>query len=205
MQKLDLKKEYANLYKASANKYDVVTVPKLSYLMMDGEGDPNNSQQFQEAVSALYTLAYTIKFMIKKGELQIDYGVMPLEGLWWTDNMPEFSMEHKDKWKWTLMILQPDFVSSAIVAQAKDQVIKKKKLTSVNNVRLETMNEGLCAQTLHIGPYSEEPPTIVKLHTFIKESGYKLRDKHREIYLNDMRRTAPEKLKTIIRQPIVKQ
>ncbi len=205
MQKIDLKKEYPHLYKASANKYDVVTVPELSYLMMDGSGDPNNSQQFQEATGALYSIAYTIKFMVKKGEQQIDFGVMPLEGLWWTDNMSGFSMEHKDKWKWTLMILQPDFVSDAIVALAREQVIKKKKLTSVEAVRLERMNEGLCAQTLHIGPYSEEPPTIVKLHTFIKENGYQLHNKHREIYLNDMRRTAPDKLKTIIRQPIVKQ
>ncbi len=204
MRKIDLKKEFAGLYKASAKKMEIVTVPKQNYLMVDGVGDPNNSKQFQEAIEALYSLSYTIKFMFKKGEQQIDYSVMPLEGLWWTDDMENFSMEDKSKWKWTLMIMQPDFVKKAIVAEAKKLVTARKHVEALDQVRFEAMNEGLCAQVLYVGSYSAEPPTIVKLHTFIKDNGYKLRGKHREIYLNDMRRTAPEKLKTIIRQPITK-
>lgn len=204
MKKIDLKKEYSNLYKAPAKKIEIVTVPKLNYLMVDGQGDPNNSVQFQQAIEALYSVSYTLKFMVKKGEQQFDYGVMPLEGLWWTDDMNNFSMESKAAWKWTLMILQPDFITEPLVEKAKELASKKKELPLLEALRFESMEEGLCAHILYIGPYNEEPPTIVKLHDFIKGSGYKLRGKHREIYLNDMRRTAPERLKTIIRQPIIK-
>lgn len=204
MKKVDLKKEYLSLYKASAKKFEIVTVPKLNYLMVDGRGEPNNSIQFQQAVEALYSVSYTLKFMVKKGEQQIDYGVMPLEGLWWTDNMNDFSMEKKADWKWTLMILQPDFISPSMVEKAKEMAGKKKELPLLNTLRFETMEEGLCAQILYIGPYDNEPPTIANLHHFIKDNGYKLHGKHREIYLNDARRTAPEKLKTIIRQPMRK-
>ena len=202
MEKLDLKKGLSALYKAKVNKPEIVTVPALNYLMCDGHGDPNNSQLFQDVVSALYALSYTIKFMVKKGEMQIDYGVMPLEGLWWTDDMNNFSMDNKADWKWTLMIMQPEFITSAMVEQAREQTAKKKELPLLGNIRFESMTEGLCAQVLHVGPFSTEPPTIVMLHQFIEAKGYKLHGKHREIYLSDMRRTAPEKLKTIIRQPM---
>jgi|SRR6185503_6754377 len=204
MKKIDLKKDLAELYKMPANKISLVTVPKLNYLMVDGHGDPNNSAMFQEAISALFSVSYTLKFMLKKGAQQIDFGVMPLEGLWWTDDMNNFSMENKATWKWTIMILQPDFISKEMIDQAKELAAKRKELPMLNNLRLESMEEGLCAQLLHIGPYSAEGPNILKLHAFINDNGYKLHGKHREIYLNDMRRTAPEKLKTIIRQPITK-
>ena len=204
MEKLDFKKSLGFLYKASAIKPDIVTVPKLNYLMVDGHGDPNNSKLFQDAIEVLFSMAYTIKFMIKKGLQQIDFGVMPLEALWWMDDMKEFSMENKSKWKWTIMIMQPDFVTNAIFEQAKELVAKKKNPVLLKDVRLESMEEGLCAQILYIGPYDKETSTIIKLHEFIKENGYNLHGKHREIYMNDMRRTAPEKLKTIIRQPMMK-
>ncbi|MDR3693942.1 GyrI-like domain-containing protein [Mucilaginibacter sp.] len=202
MKKLDLKKDFAELYKVSANKISLVTVPKLNYLMIDGHGDPNNSAMFREAIEALFSVSYTMKFMFKKGEQQIDYSVMPLEGLWWTDDMNNFSMENKAAWKWTIMIMQPDFITNEVIEQAKQQAGRRKALPRLNNLRLESMEEGLCAQLLHTGPYSAEGPNILKLHAFIKENGYKLHGKHREIYLSDMRRTAPEKLKTIIRQPV---
>jgi hypothetical protein len=192
MKKIDLKNEYKELYKVSPKKMVLVTVPELNYLMVDGQGDPNNSHQFQDAVNALFSVSYTIKFMFKKGEQQIDYGVMPLEGLWWTEDVNNFSMENKAAWKWILMIMQPDFVTNTIVEQAKEQAGKKKDLPSLNQLRLKTMNEGLCAQVLYIGPYSDETSTIIKLHDFIKDNGYKLHGKHREIYLSDMRRTAPD-------------
>ena len=170
--------------------------------MMDGKGNPNNSKEFQDAIEALYPVAYTLKFMIKKGPQQVDYGVMPLEGLWWMDDMSEFSMENKDKWKWTLMIMQPDFIDRKMVEDAIEAVAKKKAPAALSKIRFESMKEGKCAQILHIGPYDQEPANIMKLHAFIKENGYKLHGKHREIYLTDMRRTAPDKLKTIIRQPM---
>jgi hypothetical protein len=141
--------------------------------------------------------------MLKKGAQQIDYSVMPLEGLWWTDDIHNFSMEDKSAWKWTLMIMQPAFITAELVEQAKSLVSQRKNVPFLNKLRLETMHEGPCAQVLYIGPYSEEPPTIVKLHDFIQANEYKLHGKHREIYLSDMRRTAPDKLKTIIRQPVV--
>ncbi len=204
MQKIDLKKTYAKLYKAAAKKSELVAAPTLNYLMCDGYGNPNNSVQFQDAVSALYTLSYTLKFMIKKGTQQIDYGVMPLEGLWWTDNMSNFSTLDKAAWKWTLMILQPDFITADLFEAARKIALKKKKTPMLEDIRSEQMTEGECAQILHLGPYSTEGPTVERLHVFIKDSGYELTGKHREIYLNDMRRTAPEKLKTIIRQPVIK-
>jgi hypothetical protein len=139
--------------------------------------------------------------MFKKGPQQIDYGVMPLEGLWWSDDMNNFILENKAAYKWTLMILQPDFITNDLVEEAKAMAAKRKDLPLLNNLRLETMEDGICAQILYIGPYSDEAPTITRLHDFIHEHGYKLHGKHREIYLSDMRRTAPEKLKTIIRQP----
>jgi len=204
MEKLDLKKEFAALYKAEVKKPAFVTAPPLNYLMTDGKGDPNNSPEFQLAVEALYSLSYTLKFMVKKSVLQIDYGVMPLEGLWWMDDMAQFVKENMADWKWTLMILQPDFITAELIREAKELVRKKKNLLTLDKVRFETMNEGICAQLLHMGPYGEEGPDIALLHNYIKENGYKLHGKHREIYLNDMRRTAPEKLKTIIRQPVIR-
>lgn len=204
MEKFDLKKQYKELYNVSANKISLVTVPKFNYLMVDGHGDPNNSIEFQQCVDALFSISYTAKFMLKKGAQQIDYGVMPLEGVWWTDKSNDFSMEDKAAWKWTIMIMQPDFLTDSIIKKAKEQAAKRKELQMLNNLRLETMNEGLCAQVLYIGPYSDETQTIINLHKYIEENGYKMHGKHREIYLSDMRRTAPEKLKTIIRQPIAK-
>ncbi len=204
MIKQDLKKEFSKLYKASATKMEIVDVPELNYLMIDGYGDPNNSPMFQEAIEALYGLSYTLKFMVKKGELQVDYGVMPLEGLWWADDMNDFMTGNKAKWKWTLMILQPSLITLELVEQARKQLAGRKQVPALDMVRFEAMADGLSAHVLYIGPYSGEPPTIVKLHDFIKASGYQLSGKHREIYLSDMRRTAPEKLKTIIRQPMRK-
>lgn len=204
MIKQDLKKEFPKLYKASATKMEIVDAPELNYLMIDGFGDPNNSPIFNEAIEALYGLSYTLKFMVKKGELQVDYGVAPLEGLWWADDMNDFMIGNKAKWKWTLMIMQPSIITNELVGEARKQLAARKQVQALDRVRFEAMADGLSAQVLYIGPYSGEPPTILKLHEFIKANGYQLCGKHREIYLSDMRRTAPEKLKTIIRQPICK-
>ena len=201
MMKIDYKKELKHLYKASVKKAEIVDIPQMNFLMIDGEGDPNTSQEFQDAVEALYGISYTLKFMIKKGELGIDYGVMPLEGLWWVDDMSQFSIESKDEWKWTLMIMQPEYVTTELFAEAFEQVKRKKNLIALSKVRFEAFLEGRAVQIMHIGPFSEEGPTIEKVHNFIKENGFKLSGMHHEIYLSDIRRAAPEKWKTIIRQP----
>ncbi|MDP4266576.1 MAG: GyrI-like domain-containing protein [Bacteroidota bacterium] len=202
MEKIDLKKEFSEYYTASSKDIKIVTVPDWNYLMIDGKGDPNNSAEFTNAVEALYSLSYTIKFMLKRGPEAIDYGVMPLEGLWWADDMNDFIAGKTENWKWTIMVMQPDFINKEIVDKAMAGLIEKKNLIKLPEVRFQDMHEGLSAQIMHIGPYSGVSSTIQKLHDYIKEKGYVMNGKHREIYLNDMKRTAPEKLKTIIRQPI---
>lgn len=202
MKKIDYKKELKNLYNASAKKVETVEVPRMNFLMMDGEGDPKTSPAFQEAVEALFSLSYTLKFMIKKGKEGIDYGVMPLEGLWWVEDMSQFSIEKKDNWKWTLMIMQSEFVTINLVHDATEQVKKKKDLPALPQTRFEAFSEGKAAQIMHIGPFSEEGPTIQKIHNYILEMNHKISGKHHEIYLSDIRKAAPEKWKTIIRQPM---
>ena len=195
MKKLDLKKDFAAMYKATA-KPAVVKVPKLRYLMIDGQGDPNTSKAFADAITTLYGLSYTLKFMVKNGPEAIDYGVMPLEAIWWADDMKDFMQANKAKWKWTAMIMQPAFITATMVKAAKAELVRKKKdLPSIALLRLEDMTEGACAQILHVGPYAAEGPTIAKLHAFIQENEKSLRGKHREIYLSDARRTAPEKMR----------
>ena len=202
IEKIDFKRELKHLYKPSAKKVEVVDVPKMNFLMIDGEGDPNTSAEYAQAIEALFSVSYTIKFMIKKGKLAIDYGVLPLEGLWWADDMSDFVTGNKSRWKWTAMIMQPPFITPGMVEQAIEQVKKKKNLASIDNVRFEAFAEGKAAQILHIGPFDAEGPNIEKVHQFIEASNLKRTGKHHEIYLSDMRRTAPEKLKTIIRQPM---
>ncbi len=202
MEKIDYKKELKHLYRPSAKKVETIVVPKMNFLMVDGEGDPNTSQAFQGAIGVLYPVSYTLKFMIKKGEIRIDYGVLPLEGLWWADDMSSFSVENKDGWKWTLMIMQPEFITEEMVKEAIEKIKIKKNPVSLPLVRFESFDEGKVAQTLHIGPFSEEGPTVEKVHSFIKESGSRRRGRHHEIYLSDIRRAAPDKWKTIIRQPM---
>lgn len=200
MPKLDLKKQLNHLYYPSKKEVTVVDVPEMNFLMIDGQGDPNTSEVYQQAVEALFTVSYTLKFMIKKGETAIDYAVMPLEGLWWAEDMSQFSAENKDAWLWTAMIMQPEYVTRELFEEAKMQAAKKKDLPALPRMRFEAFHEGQAAQIMHIGPYSEEGPTIGKIHNFIREQGGKLRGKHHEIYLGDPRRTAPEKLKMVIRQ-----
>lgn len=203
MQKIDYKKELKPLYNSPTGKVVEVVVPQLQFLMVDGEGDPNTASAYAEAVEALYTLSYTLKFMVKKGAAAIDYGVMPLEGLWWADDMSAFTVERKGDWKWTMMIMQPNLVTAEMVEQAAVEAQKKKSLAALPLVRLETFEEGLCAQIMHLGPFSEEGPTIEKLHHYIESSGHALSGKHHEIYLSDIRKADPAKWKTIIRQPMV--
>ena len=140
--------------------------------------------------------------MIKKGKRQVDYGVLPLEGLWWADDMSKFDVENKGNWKWTSMMMQPEFVENDLFDTAIEQVKKKKDLSALSKIRFESFAEGKSVQIMHIGPFSEEGPTIEKVHTYIEENGFKFSGTHHEIYLSDTRKANPEKWKTIIRQPI---
>ena len=202
MTKRDLFKELKHLYAPSIKAVSRVEVPAMNFLMIDGAGDPNTSQAFKEAVEALFSLSYTLKFMVKKGPLGIDYGVLPLEGLWWADDESAFATGNKDAWYWTLMVMQPEFITAGMVDAAITAVRKKKNPPALPKVRFEPFAEGACSQIMHIGPFAEEGPNIEKVHRFIETSGCKLSGKHHEIYLSDIRRAAPEKWKTIVRQPM---
>ncbi|MFW2368155.1 MAG: GyrI-like domain-containing protein [Desulforhopalus sp.] len=202
MGKIDYKKELKHLYRPTAKKVEIVDVPLMNFLMVDGEGDPNSSQSFSDAIEALYPVSYTLKFMVKKGETGVDYGVLPLEALWWSDDMSAFTTGNKDAWKWTLMIMQPEFITKKMINAAMVDVEKKKNPVSLPMVRFEPFKEGKVAQIMHIGPFSEEGPTVEKVHLFIEENGSHRVGKHHEIYLSDIRRAAPEKWKTIVRQPM---
>lgn len=202
MIKVDYREEYKHLYTAPRKRVVFLEVPEMNFLKIDGRGDPNTSVEFQEAVEGLFSLSYALKFMVKKGPSGIDYGVMPLEGLWWTEDMTRFDVEHKEDWQWTLMIMQPDLITVDYFKEALRQVRLKKGLKALEHLRFEPFQEGKAAQILHIGPFSEEGPTVQKVHETIEESGHVLSGKHHEIYLKDMRRAAPERLKTLIRQPV---
>ena len=202
--KRDYKKVFKELYSQSEKKISILEVPKLKYLMIKGNGNPNTSKEYEDAVQALFSVSYGIKFMIKKSELKIDYGVMPLEGLWWTEDMKDFSTDNKDIWQWYAMIMQPDVVTEDYVKKVSEEIAKKKQLNSLSKLEYKEYEEGIVAQIMHIGPYADEAPTIERLHSFINEKGYKLKGLHHEIYLSDPRKCAPEKMKTIIRQPIEK-
>ena len=201
MFKLDLKNDLKTLYSASAKAVQVIDVPPMNFLKIDGSGDPNTAQEYKDAVSALYSTAYTLKFALKKSA-GIDYPVMALEGLWWVEDLSQLSMEDKSNWMWTMMIMQPEAVTKAAFEQAVADVRKKKDPPLLDRVRLESFHEGLSAQILHIGPYAAEPPTIARLYAFMEANRYVHNGRHHEVYLGNPQRTAPEKLKTIIRQPI---
>ncbi len=200
--KVDFKRELRDLY-APGGEPQLVDVPELAFLMVDGRGDPNTSTEFREAIQALYAVSYAAKFAIKRSPGGMDYAVMPLEGLWWMPDMSKFRIADKSSWNWTAMIMQPTPVTSEIVVEACAAAAKKKASSpAIAKVRLEHFAEGHAAQVMHTGPYAAEGPTIERLHAFIAGLGYARTGKHHEIYLSDPSRSAPEKLRTVIRQPV---
>lgn len=208
MQKLDFKKELNRFYNPSAKEPEIVEVPEFQFLMIDGVDARPESEGFQRAIQALFSISYKTKFAIKKSR-NLDYVVMPLEGLWWADDMDDFISGNKERWKWTLMILQPDFVTQQDIDDAIQAAQKKELNEALNHLRLERFKEGFAAQIMHIGSFSEEHDNIMKLHDLIKSQGGHFdrqveKQKHHEIYLSDFRKTAPEKLKTVLRQPFSK-
>lgn len=204
MDKIDFKKKFRELYTASVKRPSIIDVPAMGTLLIDGQGNPNTAESFQQAIQVLYGMSFTAKFMLKEDKTTPDYVVPPLEGLWDIKDMVEFDLNKKDKWKWTLMIKQPEWFTQKVYEKTKEALKKKKDPPALSKLRFETFDEGKAAQIMHIGPYDNEPPTIEKLHTFITAQGYKPHGRHHEIYLSDPRRCQPEKLRTIIRQPISK-
>jgi len=200
MAKKDLPKDLQSLYFPSAKEPVFVDVPALQFAMVDGVGDPNSAKDFQEAIGALYGVAYTVKFAAKKAGIR-DVLVMPLEALWWGEAEADFLTANKEHWHWTAMLLEPPAVTRKLFDEAVRQLRERKDPPALGKVRLERWREGKAAQILHIGPYAAERPTIERLHAFIRENGYRLSGKHHEIYMGDPRRSAPEKLKTVVRQP----
>jgi hypothetical protein len=201
MVKIDYKKMLQHLYSPPANKFTLVDVPTMNFLMVNGHGDPNIAPEFQENTEALYTLAYTIKFALKPA---VEFVVPPPEGLWWMEDMSEFSLAAKARWDWTLMMMQPEVVTADIFTSALQQALRKKALPALQKVRLEAYAEGLSVQIMYYSAYADEGPTIARMHAYIRDEGYVTNGKHHEIYLGDPRRTPPEKLKTVIRQPVRK-
>ena len=202
--KLDFKKTLKTLYNPPAKDFSLIDVPAMRFLMIDGQGDPNTAADYKDAVSALYGLAYALKFKSKR-ELDVDYGVPPLEGLWWAAAMDgAFAAgADRDAWLWTMMIMLPDHLPADMVEDARAEVTRKKAPPALPRLRVETYPEGLSVQIMHIGPYSAKAPTLHRLHhEYMPAHGLAFAGKHHEIYLGDPNRTAPEKLKTVLRQPV---
>lgn len=213
MQKQDFKKTDKAFYSGKVGRFDIVDIPEMSFLAIDGEGDPNTSAEYTRAVAALYAACYNLKFHCKK-TLERDHVVPPLEGLWWAEDMDSFQRRDKSVWKWTMMIRQPDWITVNMFEEILEVVvtkINKKKDAATDEATLRTLRhmnftEGQVVQTLHIGIYDDEEPILKEMHEhFIPENGFEFAGLHHEIYLGDPRKVAPEKLKTILRQPVSKK
>jgi len=204
MSKVDFKKDSRDLY-APPQEFVLVEVPEMQFLMIDGHGDPNVAQEYQGALEALYAVAYKVKFASKK-QLGRDYVVPPLEGLWWAEDMAAFTTgRDKSQWDWTMMIMTPEWITIELFTETIEVVRKGKNPAALDKVRLESYHEGLSVQIMHIGAFDDEGPTLMKLHNeFLPENGFLENGKHHEIYLSDPRRVAPEKMKTVLRQPVRK-
>ncbi|MFC0007792.1 GyrI-like domain-containing protein [Micromonospora siamensis] len=196
-------KRALDAYRAQQGRFRVVDVPDMNYLMIDGHGDPNTSPAFGEAVQTLYPVAYKLKFASKR-DLGRDYVVPPLEGLWWAEDMSSFtSVRDKSRWDWTLMLMVPEWVSPALFTAAIEKVQAKDAPARLPDVRLEALSEGRCVQTLHVGSFDDEADVLSHLHhEVIPGLGFRMVGVHHEIYLSDFRRVAPERQRTILRQPV---
>ena len=199
--KVDLKVRHRELYAPPRGRFVEVDVPPLTYLAVDGAGDPNTSPAYREAVEALFALSYAVKFAARE-RLGRDHVVAPLEGLWTADDPGTFVRRKKDAWRWTLLVLQPGWVGADLVADVTATVRRTKDLPALDRTGLRTLTEGRSVQTLHVGPYDDEGPVLEEMHErFIPGAGLRMTGRHHEVYLGDPRRTSPERLRTILRQP----
>lgn len=204
MDVVDFKKTYKHLYSPKPGVPEIITIPKMQFAMIDGSGDPNTSQEFQDATGALYSTVYGLKFSHKKHHKSPEFTVGALEGLWWTKAGKMFEIGQKKDWLWTLMIWLPDEITQDEFAEQIANIKAKKPNPELAKLRLESLEEGPVVQIMHVGPYADEQPNVDKMHAFAKEQGYEQCGKHHEIYLGDPRRTDPNKLRTIVRHPIQK-
>jgi hypothetical protein len=199
--KLDLKHDLRPLYAAGLTPR-FVDVPCLPYLMLDGHGDPNTTAGYAVAVKAIYAVAHALKTAVRRAEAGVDFAVMPLEGLWWSAGKVPLTAAERPSWDWTLMIAQPEFVTEAMLEEVRDCAARKSTPEAVAAVRFGTLCEGPCAQVMHIGSDTDEASAALRLHDFIVGNGRAAVGRHHEIYLSDPNRTAPQRLKTVIRQPV---
>lgn len=198
--KIDIKKQHKHLF-APMREPHLLEVPKFRYSMIDGAGSPQGAA-FQDAIGALYSTAYTTKFQLKAAGRD-DFVVPPLEALWWAEDESAFEENRRDEWQWTLMLIQPDHVSEEDIADALGELDKKGKTTAAHrNMRTEQMEEGKAVQCLYVGPYDSMGGAISAMQAFAESNGLELAGKHHDVYLSDPRRTAPEKLKTVLRRPV---
>lgn len=204
-EKIDLKKALDS-YQARVGEFRVLEIPEMRYLMIDGHGDPNTSPAYTQALQALYPVAYKLKFASKR-DLGRDYVVPPLEGLWWAEDMDAFTVARdKSQWDWTMMLMVPEWIDETMFHEAVDVVKAKGLVDRLDDVRIETLAEGACVQTLHIGSFDDEADVLEKMHDeFIPGQGLSLSGKHHEIYFSDVRKVAPDKLRTLLRQPVTKR
>ncbi|PJE35848.1 hypothetical protein CVM52_15085 [Pseudooceanicola lipolyticus] len=199
--KIDFKKERKTLFQPPVGDFVEVDVPAMRFVMVDGNGDPNTVTSYREALEWLYTVSYAMKFAAKN-EFDRDYVVPPLEGLWWAEDPADFILRNKDRWSWTMMILVPDFVTEEMFCTARDKAAQKLG-SAPKTSRLASLAEGRCLQTMHIGSYDDEGPTLARLHDEIMpRSDLTFNGPHHEIYISDPRRVAPDRLKTVLRQPV---
>ena len=201
-EKYDVKRAYRDLYAPSARGFSMVDVPPMRYLAVDGHGDPNTAAEYADALEALFPVAYALKFR-SRTELGRDFVVAPLEGLWRADDPAAFVVRDKGAWDWTMLIAQPDWIDEAFVAEAVAAARAKEDRPALALVHLHELHEGPSAQILHVGSYDDEAPTLARLHDeWMPQHGLTFAGDHHEIYLSDARRTPPEKLRTILRQPV---
>ncbi|WP_333831026.1 GyrI-like domain-containing protein [Pararhodobacter sp.] len=202
MEKIDFRKARKSLYTPPAGAFVVVDVPVMQFVMVDGAGDPNTSVAYSAAVEWLYGVSYAVKFAAKDS-LGQDYVVPPLEGLWWADDPQSFVTRDKDKWRWTMMIMAPDFIDRALFDAALAKTARKRGALPPQTLRFAPYDEGQSLQTLHLGSYDDEGPVLARLHDVVMPGmGVTFNGPHHEIYLNDPRKTDAAKLKTILRQPV---
>ncbi|MDX3520066.1 GyrI-like domain-containing protein [Streptomyces scabiei] len=200
--KYDVKRVLKACYAPRNTDWELVDVPELRYLAVDGHGDPNTAAAYRHAVEALYAVAYTVKFTSKR-ELGEDFVVGPLEGLWWADDMDDFLARRKDNWRWRMLVHVPGWITDSMIEEARSAALAKKDRPALRDVRPETLREGTSAQVLHIGSYDDETPALTRLHRdYLPAHGLREAGLHHEIYLSDPRRTDPARLRTVLRQPV---
>lgn len=201
MTNYDVKKDHKELYAPRPGVFQVVDVPEMAFLMIDGHGDPNTSSAYRHAVEALFAASYAVR-AVARGSLNRVHTVAPLEGLWSAEDLEVFRTRDKSAWDWTMMIAQPEWITPGIVDEAL-ATARSKQLPALDRLRFTHFTEGRSVQILHIGSYDDEAPVLARLHDeYLPSNRLAPIGRHHEVYLSDPRKTEPARLKTILRQPV---